>query len=254
MSSAYKSLENQIRLLQEQLDSLPDGKLVCSHYGKYSKWYQSNGHSKTYIPKKNRLLAKQLALKKYLSLQIQVLLQEQEAIRLYLDHHTSLSRKTEEFLSEDSEYSHLLADCFAPLSSELDDWMHAPYSHNPFHPEQLTRKCISGHLVRSKSEELISMFLFIHQIPFRYECALPLDHATYYPDFTILHPQTKQLFYWEHFGMMDYSDYSQKAFSKLQVYADHGIIPSINLITTYETKETPLHSELIEKIIKHYFL
>ena len=77
---------------------------------------------------------------------------------------------------------------------------------------------------------------------------------TFYPDFTIRHPKTGEIIYWEHFGLMDDPSYYQKTFSKLQLYASYGIIPSINLITTYETQEHPLSADIVEKIVKHYFL
>ena len=54
--------------------------------------------------------------------------------------------------------------------------------------------------------------------------------------------------------MMDNPNYSKKVVSKLQLYISNGIIPSIQLITTYETKENPLSSEVVEKIVEHYFL
>lgn len=53
---------------------------------------------------------------------------------------------------------------------------------------------------------------------------------------------------------MDDSSYCKKAGSKLQLYMNHGLIPSLNLITTFETKEFPLSSDTIEKIIQNYFL
>lgn len=53
--------------------------------------------------------------------------------------------------------------------------------------------------------------------------------------------------------MMDEKHYYQNAFSKLQLYASYGFIPTINLITTYETKDSPLSSEMIEKTIDFYF-
>ena len=62
---AYQPLCDQILQMQNQLNELPEGKLLISREGKYVKWYVSNGHTKTYIPKKNRLLAEQLAQKKY---------------------------------------------------------------------------------------------------------------------------------------------------------------------------------------------
>ena len=53
--------------------------------------------------------------------------------------------------------------------------------------------------------------------------------------------------------MMDDPYYIQKTFSKLHQLSMHGIVPSINLITTYETKNRPLGSEMIEKMIGYYF-
>ena len=74
----------ELRTIQKQLQKLPPGKLICSRNGTTVKWYQGDGHSKTYIPKANRALAEQLALKKYLQQQEQMLLQEQAAITAYL--------------------------------------------------------------------------------------------------------------------------------------------------------------------------
>ena len=101
---------------------------------------------------------------------------------------------------------------------------------------------------------MIDTLLYLNKIPFRYEDALHLGNTTFYPDFTILHPSTGKIYYWEHFGMMDDAAYAKNTCFKLQTYTSHGIIPSINLITTYETKEFPLSSDSIEKIIHHYFL
>ena len=74
------------------------------------------------------------------------------------------------------------------------------------------------------------------------------------PDFTIRHPKTGEFYYWEHFGLMDDPAYSKNAYSKLQFYASCNIIPSIQLITTFETKDIPLSSEMIESLIEYYFL
>lgn len=101
---------------------------------------------------------------------------------------------------------------------------------------------------------MIDMLLHTNKIPFRYECALQLGELTIYPDFTIRHPKTGQIYYWEHFGMMDHPAYSINVASKLDLYISHGIIPSIHLITTYETKDNPLSFEVISKLISHYFL
>ena len=40
----------------------------------------------------------------------------------------------------------------------------------------------------------------------------------------------------------------------MKIYCENGIIPSINLITTYETNDHPLNIDYIESIIKMYYL
>lgn len=132
--------------------------------------------------------------------------------------------------------------------------MNSPYESNPKFPEQLLHHTASGRLVRSKSEAIIDMVLSKYRIPFRYECALNLGEITIYPDFTILHPVTGELYYWEHFGLMDDAVYCKSACSKLQLYCAHGIIPNVHLITTYESKECPLNSDFVEKIVQMYFI
>ena len=44
------------------------------------------------------------------------------------------------------------------------------------------------------------------------------------------------------------------ACNKIKLYCRNGIVPSVNLILTYETKESPLDIETIEQMIKEYFV
>lgn len=253
MQTEHKRLDNQIESIKEQLKHMPPGKLICMQNGKYSKWSQSDGHTKSNIPKKNRKLAETLAVKKYFTALLEDLEKEKNAIEFYL-RHSSPNGKAEKLLSEPSEYQKLLAPHFMTKSEELFKWMSAPYEQNMQYPEQRNMKCISGNLVRSKLESMIDMSLYVHHIPFRYECALTLGDKTIYPDFTIRHPQSGQLYYWEHFGLMDHPAYYKNAYDKLQLYTEHGIIPTHQLITTYETKDYPLQADTIEKTIEQYFL
>lgn len=253
MKSEEARLNKEIISLQSKLEKLPKGKLICADNGKYYKWCISNGHNKIYIPKENRIFAEQLAYKKYLSNLLDDLLYEKELIENYLNNHHLNDKKSEKIINN-PEYQKLLACNFSPLSKELAEWENAPFEHNMAYPEQLIHKSSSGHLVRSKSEAMIDTLLHINKVPFRYECQLRLGDTIIYPDFTICHSQTKSIYYWEHFGMMDNPNYSKNACSKLQLYTFHNIIPSINLITTYETASNPLSSEIIEKIIDYYFL
>lgn len=254
MLSESKKIEQQIRGIQRQLDKLPEGKIVCSHSGKYSKWFLSDGKSQIYLPKKERPLAEKLAYKKYLTLQLKNLKREKTAINFYLRHHDIDAQQKETSFFNSIEYKDLLAPYFKPKTKELREWAISPYEKNEKYPEHLIHKSISGRLVRSKSEAIIDMVLYKYKIPFRYECGLQLGETLVYPDFTIRHPRTGETYYWEHFGLIDDFNYSRSAFSKLQLYTSCGIYPTFQLITTYETKENPLSIENVEKIVKDYFL
>ena len=140
---------------------------------------------------------------------------EQKAVNAFLKSYESGSSKVEQLLSQ-SSYQAVIAQAFQPVSEDLKEWSRAEYERNLLHPENLIHSCISGHTVRSKSEVLIAQALFMHKIPFRYECALKLENITYYPDFTIRHPKSGEYFYWEHFGLMDTPGYSKNAFQKLK--------------------------------------
>lgn len=253
MLSEYDKLDSQIISIKNQLKNLPPGKLICSQNGKYQKWFQSDGHQKVYIPKENQKLAEALAIKKYLSLLLEDLENEKRAIKFYL-RHTSFHKNSEKLLTEESECRKLLTPYFTPLSEELSNWTKKSFEQNSNYPEQLIHKATSGNLVRSKSEAMIDMILSVYKIPFRYECALKLGEVTIFPDFTIRHPTTGKVFYWEHFGLMDNQTYANNTYAKLQLYTNHDIIPSIQLITTYETKKHPLTMEIIQKTVEHYFL
>lgn len=251
MLSKSLELEKQISDLRKQIKKLPTGKLICARNGNYYKWYRSTGKKKIYIPKKKRHLARQLAWKTYLSQLLEDKVKEKRAIQLYLNHYSD-SHKAEKLLHI-SEYRKLLEGHFVSVEEELEQWRRQHYEKNPKYPEHLVHQSSSGNYVRSKSECLIDTMLYMKKIPFRYECALDLGEIKVYPDFTIRHPKNGKVYYWEHFGMMDNPDYAQNAFSKQRLYATHGIIPSRQLITTYETKEKPLDSNEIEKVIEYYF-
>lgn len=253
MLSERQLLSDKLHALQQQLLTLPTEKLIVTQYKDYYKWYVKNDTQLTYLPKSQRPLAQKLALRKYLLLLQQEIKKELHAIDAYLLVHSDSNHKSEKLLCMPS-YHELLSPLFPSISQELHDWANSSYERNPLHPEQLIHTSPSGNLVRSKSEVYIDSALFKNGIPFRYECPLSLNGTVLYPDFTILHPHTRQLYYWEHFGLMDNNAYARNAYSKLQLYQSNQIIPSINLITTFETKEHPLSIDLVEKMIQYYFL
>lgn len=252
LSKRKKELVEKKEFLQSKLHNMPEGTLCCSQNGKYYKWdvYYDKDRTKA-ISKKNPQLAEVMALKRYYSSQLKEVNQELRAVEAYLKDY----KKEDEVgpLLRNPEFYRLLKPHFM-LEEDAARWTDADYEKNPYHQENLVHETIPGVYVRSKSEALIYTSLHRSNIPFHYEEKLVLGSKVIYPDFTILHPCKGSKFYWEHFGMMDDPIYSKSACSKIQLYAAQGIIPSVQLITTYETKEHPLTLAKIEKIIEEYFL
>lgn len=236
-----------------KIESLPDGELHCIRNGNYIKWFINNGKESIYIPKKNRALAEALALKKFYQLQIKELSARLQLLETALQDCQTSQSSALSLLEDSSCFKELLYPHFHSFSDQLQSWANADYEHNNNHLDHLTLKTFAGYKVRSKSEVIIANTLFLNKIPFRYECALCFQGICFYPDFTIRHPKTGETFYWEHFGMMDNPAYCSKVFNKLNIYAGYGIIPTINLITTYETQKNPINSERIQQIVYEYF-
>ena len=160
------------------------------------------------------------------------------------------TRRIDKLLSPDSSYHDLLLS--AVFNDEVS-WSTTDYQRSNNYPENLIHNTYAGIPVRSKSEVLIANTLFSKHIPFRYEACLQLGSHAVYPDFTIRHPVTKKIYYWEHLGMMGEEDYLDNALTKIRRYCRNNIYPDGNLILTYESLQTPLDSELVLHIIEHYF-
>ncbi len=254
----YEKLKKKIKQLNRLLSRMPEGKLTCAKNGTRYKWYQTFGENRKYIPKNSQSLAQKLAYKSFLSIQIQNLTQEKNALEFYLRHHPQKSWN-EIITQKSKEYRRLLSAEIETINlpvethQSIQEWVNESYEQSKKYPEQLTCPTIDGKMVRSKSEGLICTFLHIHKIPYRYESPLEFDGVTYYPDFTIMHPVTSQIYYWEHFGMMDDKKYLNSFYTKMEWYISHGIIPGINLIMTCETSKKPIDSKQIEGLIGVYF-
>ena len=251
--------EGIIRLKKEraqyikQIKKMPQGHIECSKNGKSYKWRQCLEGKRLYIPKSNEELAVKLVYKGYLENRIRDIDDEIKALTAYRKEYDEDKSKLKEYISN-PEISRLLAKIFTPKEEAFKIWQNEPYDKSTEYPERLVHRCLSKDMVRSKSEMMIDDALFRHGIPYRYECRLQLDGIVIYPDFTIKHPKTGEIIFWEHYGLIDNAEYARKHNVKMRTYIENGIYPTINLIATYETSAHPLDAVEIEKIIEKYFL
>ena len=245
-------LEVQVRRLYKELERMPGGYLRCERNGKYVKWFHYHDGIHEYIPKKRKDLAESLAIRKYKEMQLEEVKTELQAIERYMKCKED-SPCSEELLKDTSMYQPLLTPYFAEFDEEISKWVNEPYARNPSHPEKLIHKTVAGIMVRSKSEALIVASLVKNHIPFRYECPIYLNDHILYPDFTILHPKTRKIYYWEHFGKMDDLGYVRKTNAKIDTYFINGMNPASNLIMTFESSLSPLDYELVDATIDLYF-
>ena len=251
-------LVKKIETLKEKLKALPDQKIFIVRNGKYRKWFVANGKTPIYIKKKDRAYAEKLAQRRAAELYLQNAYQELNAMNQYLQQHEQRIALQQNWFDKNPEIQKLLetSETFIPDYNEneyLQKWIQTPFESNPQYPEKLIYKTLAGNFVRSKSEVMIANALYYHSIPYRYECAFRCDEMVFYPDFTICHPKTRQIFYWEHFGLMDNPYYINKTFEKLKIYAGCQFVPGQNLLTTYETKDYPLDCEKVEHMIEEIF-
>lgn len=242
-----KVIETEINTLRKELATLPAGKLTYERTGKYVKWFCSDGKISEYIPQKEKKLIQGLARRKYILAKIDDLKFEKKEIE-YIRRKIEKKESQVDKLVKNKTFSEL------GLFGSLDSWCTEKYNKNLLYPENLKYKSLSGNCVRSKSEVFIDQALYLNNVSYRYECELKLGDYVFYPDFTILHPITKNLFYWEHFGMMDNAKYAQNVFNKQNIYCMNGIIPGIQLICTYETADSPFDMSKAEAVVNQYFI
>lgn len=245
-------LSEEIALLKKQIEVLPKGSIHCHSDGKWFCVYEENPRKRYYIPKSKREFAEKLALKKLKIARLRDATDEKNAIDRAL-HLLPKERRVDVFFQESEAHRDLVKEYYQPREDDFEKWAQE-YERNPNHPEKLKVKTPLGYKVRSKSEYIIASLLYKYGIYFRYEGAFQVGDVTIYPDFMIMHPVTGEIFIWEHFGIADQESYATNIELKLRTYRASGYYPMINLITTYETKDEALDYELVETLIKHFFL
>lgn len=251
MTEEQKRLHQSVKELREKLAGMPEGNLYIVKNGKYSKWFLSLNGKKIFIPKSERELAKKMAVKKWSQILLRQSEQELEAVNAYL--RNSSSDNADAFLEKHKEFLELV-NSQTYVQDRIQNWINSPYPKNPQSYKGTLYRTLKGELVKSLAEKEIADALFLADIPYRYECGISFDNGKtwFYPDFTIMHPQTGEIYLWEHFGMSELGYYCRKNANKLFVYFENGYVPGLNLICTAETDKYKLTKSMIQRKIDDY--
>jgi hypothetical protein len=261
MIQREKELNDLLKKTRKRMKQAPAGSLrIYERNGNVS--YYSVVHGKAvYIRKNNIKAAENLAQKSYDKKLEKRINSEIGAIRRYRktiagniaeDLYPSLPKYRQQLLKQhiitDEEYAAAWLEKVQRIKE--DDPLPIRYKLDPitgFYTEK-------GELVRSKSEKIIADKLLHTGIPYVYEMPLDLGkHGFQHPDFTILNVYTREVFYWEHLGRMDESDYLERNLGKINDYQLSHILPGKQLILTHETEQCPLDTRIIDEIIYAYF-
>lgn len=205
-----------------------------------------------YIPRAQRDLARQLALKKYYTAKERDLREEYAALSAFARCFRTKGQRTEQLLRKYPEVYALIKDEVNDRNVRARRWSEEAYIGKKNYADELIHETVSRQKVRSKSEVLIANELYYAGIPYRYECQQIIGGVSFYPDFTILNPRTGKVLIWEHFGLATKREYMSDAVHKLAHYAENGLVHGRNFIMTYESERVPLNVSTVRLMIDTY--
>ncbi|MCQ2585555.1 MAG: hypothetical protein MJ185_08185 [Treponema sp.] len=248
-----------------RLSRMPDeGRLRIRRTRGYTQFFhvtrkgEHNGH---YLSQKNGAdlkLARRLAQKEYTEELIRIAEQYSRAISSFLDQLPETEVKN---IKVGQPVFRTLVS--PPSENEMTDaefiaaWRAVTYKGKEISEECARFTTSRGETVRSKSEKIIADLLEVRGISYRYEFPLELKvgrvrTATFYPDFTILGPDRREIIL-EHFGLMEDPEYCRNALKKISAYIANGFFPGDRFLFTFETSEMPFDSRFLEKMLDKIF-
>lgn len=240
----------------EQTD-FPKGYLIIRS-GKVPRYYQCNSYdekmNKRYLDMRHIELAKKLATKSYYR-KLERLLERRLGQLQRLNREYKDSEIEDIYLNLSEERRSLISPVEPTYEKLLDDWRIKEYKGLDFENNDNEIYTNNRERVRSKSEKILADKFLALNIAYKYECPLSLLNGyTIYPDFTFFNPYTNEEIYWEHFGMIDNTNYAKTMISKLELYANNNIFVGDRLIVTFESSHKVININYIDTLINRHLL
>lgn len=245
-----------VQTTKARLIDMPEGRLRISKSHGNLQYYQCTKGVKggKYITKGNEELIQRLAQKTYDEKVLRIAERRLSQIKKLADSYEE--DEIDKIYFEENELRQTLIEPIEPIwEHKLKEWISKEYEKKGFQEEMPVILTEKGERVRSKSEKIMADHFFRHGIEYKYECPLYLrGTGTIYPDFTFLSPKTGKEIYWEHNGLADSPGYARNMVKKINAYEKNGIFQGERLILTYETEQTILNTDTIERMVKRYLV
>ena len=263
-------LQNLLFTKKKSYEKAPQGRIRISQNGGHPEYYlvtERGSLRGKYLPHSQKTLARQLAQKDYDARLIKQLQKEISALQNFLTQTSNGRAIPELYNSLCPARRSLITPATLTNEQYAARWQDVSWTGRPFAPDAPYICTAHGERVRSKSEVIIADTLLRYNIPYRYEFPITLKRInpddirrdfgssiTLHPDFLCLNTRTRTEFFWEHFGLMDSTEYSKNAAGKLRLYTENGILAGRNLIITMETQTEPPSIKALEKLIEEFLL
>ena len=250
-------LSDRISSLESELSILPEGEFysrykngVCCYFRRFRKAGNRKKERRIGIKKDPELLSA-LVRKKYVTEALTILEKDlaaaEDLLKAYIP--SDENSVMEKFIGKYPD----LAGGIYHGTVDTEKWARSFRFESDFHEENLTSTAADGTKRRSKGEILIGAKLDQYNIPYRYESMAHPD-LKWIPDFKIMRPRDNKLLFWEHFGLVNDSDYMDHCRTKLIDYEKAGIVPWDNLIITYDQADGGINERLIDAMIHGWLL
>lgn len=244
-----------------------NGQLVCKKQkGKMRLFKRAEDSKEKYLKQSDRKLIKELSEKTYLQKLDKAAQREKMQIDKCIEVLESKHNRAGQDLADiDNVYDRLpdyVKENVEP--AEMSDeayarkWQSKKYNRRWMKKDEKYYETPRGDKVRSKSEWIIASMLENAGVPYRYEEIVPLDGRVgvfMHPDFTVLNKRTRQVYYWEHCGMMGERDYMENTFMpKMSEYYNFEFFPGDKILLTFESKDHPLDTVDVKRLIDKYLI
>lgn len=258
INARHEIVSRMIFQAEEKLKTFPDGNIKIRHIGSKAYYYLTGADNLSGEKMlTDKTLIDALIQKRYITKVLSAARIEsaylQKVIKGYPE---PVAENIYELLKDDRKAS--VRPIVLTDEQFVSKWKNTPYSKKPFSNDIPSFITLNGEKVRSKSELIIADRLYNSGIPYRYECALRISKdgriLTIHPDFTILRISDRKIVYLEHCGKMDDPEYAEKhVVKRINLYSHAGITVGGGLFLTFESSETPLDINVLDRLINDHF-